>query len=71
MVKDLVSEGPQRISAVSERRLKDDTDVLGTVRVCHLLFVRVNLEADQEGSVTEHKHTVGANLSYDLLRCDL
>lgn len=61
MVKHLVSDGkawgPQRLSKVSERRLKDDTDVPGTARVCHSLFVHVNLKAYQGSSVTEHKHT--------------
>lgn len=44
----------------SERRLADDTDVLGTaLHVCRSLFVGVNLEAASGGggSVTEHKHT--------------
>ena len=47
LVKDLVSdgkrEGPQRLSKLSKRRLKDDMDVLGTAHVCHSLFVHVNL----------------------------
>lgn len=54
--------GPRRLAGPSERRLKDDTRVLGRVRVCHWLFVGVNLEAHQESSVTEHKHTVQSNL---------
>lgn len=54
--------GPRRLSGPSERRLKDDTRVLASVRVCHWLFVGVNLEAHQGSSVTEHKHTVQSNL---------
>lgn len=56
------SGGPRRPSGPSERCLEDDTRVLGRVRVCHWLFVGVNLEAHQGSSVTEHKHTVQSNL---------
>lgn len=39
--------GPRWLSELSERRLKDDTHVLGAAHVCHWLFVGVNLEAHQ------------------------
>lgn len=56
------ARGPQHLSKLSKRRLKDDTRVLGTVHICHSLFVHVNLEAYQGSSVTQHKHTVQSQL---------
>lgn len=62
LVKRFGQRWPQRLSKVSKRRLKDDTDVLGTAHVCHSLFVRVNLEVYQGSSVT-----IQSNLSYNRL----